>query len=75
MIGFWELILILFVFLVLIVLPSVHKREFNKLKLYGVIFALLILASFLVRVAFFFLGLIILLFTLILLIMLYLIKR
>lgn len=75
MIGFWEAALIFFVFLILIVLPNIRKGEFSKLKLYGVIFALLILASFLARVAFIFLGLIILLIVLLLLIVFFFVKR
>lgn len=75
MVGFWEIALIFFVFLILIILPSVRKGEFNKLKLYGVIFALLILASFLARVAFIFLGLIVLLVIFLVLIVFFFIKK
>jgi hypothetical protein len=75
MLGFWEIALILFVILILIVLPSIRKGESNKLKLYGVIFALLILVSFLARVAFIFLGLILLLFVFLLFIVFFFFKR
>lgn len=77
-VGFWEIILIFFILMVLFILPSFFKEKngkFSKLRVYGLIFGLFLLILFLAKIVFMLLSLIALIFIFLLVAAIFLIKR